>query len=516
MNSTRWRFFFVCSLVALTGCVGDETAGSHNLGAGGKGQSVGGAAGRTAAGGSNGSGGATAGSAGSRGHAVEGGSSGAAGSAASGGASGAAGVTGSAGFGGAIATAGTGGAGGTGGTGGKGDSMGSGGNGAAGRGNTPGTAGGGGAAGSSSGGAPAAGNNVVPVIVDSGPGNIGTMDVPFISVTVCVPGTADCATIDHVSVDTGSTGLRIIASALPAGLKLPQQMTGGNPEAECFTFADGYVWGSVRLADLKIGGESASNMQLQVIGDPAYPTVPSDCRATGRAENTVADFGSNGLIGISQSRQDCGSYCSQAGAGYYSCRGSACTGVAMPIANQLANPVTLFAGDNNGAVLAFPTVPATGAAKLNGTLTFGVGTQANNALGSAQMLTVDADNTLVTVYGGKTMSSSFIDSGTNVLSFDNKNIAQCKGQEAGFYCPGSTTTEMATITGRNNVSTMITFSVANTDTLLMSGFSAFDNFAATGDSNAFDWGFPFFIGRTVFIGFALASSPGGGNGYVAY
>ena len=59
---------------------------------------------------------------------------------------------------------------------------------------------------------------------------------------------------------------------------------------------------------------------------------------------------------------------------------------------------------------------------------------------------------LTTVYGGVTMSASFIDSGTNLLSFNDASITRCKGQDAGFYCPTSTTTKMATITGRNNVS----------------------------------------------------------------
>jgi hypothetical protein len=273
----------------------------------------------------------------------------------------------------------------------------------------------------------------------------------------------------------------------------------------------------VRLADLKIGGESAGKMQLQLIGDPGFSTVPSDCQATGSAEDTVADFGGNGILGISQSLQDCGSECTQTGTpGYYSCQGSSCTGVAMPLANQLANPVTLFAGDNNGAVLTFPTVPAAGAATLSGTLTFGVGTQANNALGSAQTFTVDADGNLTTVFNSTTMSESFIDSGTNSLSFNDRSLTQCRGEAAGFYCPTTATAESATITGRNNVSTTVTFSVANADTLLQSQFTAFDNLASTGlDSQSFDWGFPFFIGRAVFIGFALPSSPGG-NGYVAF
>ncbi|HEY2744129.1 MAG TPA: DUF3443 domain-containing protein [Polyangia bacterium] len=379
--------------------------------------------------------------------------------------------------------------------------------------------GGGGSGGSDGGGGSggsAGGSNVVPVIVDNGPNNIGSEDVPFISVTVCVPGTSTCATIDHVSVDTGSTGLRLIASALPSGFTLPQQQTGANPEAECFTFADGYVWGSVRLADLKLGGESAGNMQLQLVGDPAFPTVPTDCKATGSAEDTVADFGGNGIIGINQWINDCGSDCTKTGSpGYYSCSGATCTGVAMPLANQLANPVTLFATDNNGAVLQFPTVPDGGAATLAGTLTFGVGTQANNALGSAMTVTVDADGNLTTVYNSMTLTESFIDSGTNSLSFNDNSITQCKGQDAGFYCPTATVTKMATITGQNAISTPVSFSVANSDTLFQTNFTAFVNLAGTGDTNSFDWGFPFFIGRTVFVGFALPSSPGG-NGYVAY
>jgi hypothetical protein len=494
---------FLLSMFVVTGCMGEISPGSVYLGGGGDGRNDGkGEAGRTAEGGSNGSGGTRS----------MGGHSGLGGVTGSGGDNAPGGVTGGGGFGaGSIAR---------GGTGGTGGSIGSAGIGAAGTGNAQGTGGAGakgGTSGGTSGGAGmGAGNNVVPVIVDSGPGEVGTKDVPFISVTVCVPGTATCATIDHVSVDTGSTGLRLIASVLPSNLKLPQQMTGGRPETECFTFADGYVWGSVRLADVKIGGESARNMQLQIIGDPAYPTVPSECQATGTPENTVADFGANGIIGISQSPQDCGSFCTKAGpTGYYACQGTSCTGVAMPVANQLANPVTLFDVDNNGAILEFPAVPETGAATLSGTLTFGVGTQANNALGNARTLTVDSDNMLTTVYGGTTMPESFIDSGTNLLAFTDKSLTRCTGQDAEFYCPSSTVTKMATITGRNNVSTPVTFSVANTDALLRTQFSAFDDLAGGGINNSFDWGFPFFIGRKVFIGFALPSSPGG-TGYLAY
>lgn len=478
MNVARWRWLAVSIFIA-GGCGGNEGAGSHNPGSGG-----------------SGSGGRSSGGAGAIGTG---------GSPATGGALGSGGI---------LATGGTNAAGGAGGQ--STGAGGSAGKGEAGAGNGGAGAKGGGGAGAAAAAGTDGAHNVVPVIVDSGPSNIGTQDVPFISVTVCVPGTTTCATVDHVSVDTGSTGLRLIASALPKSFNLPQQMTGGAPEAECFTFADGFVWGSVRLADLRIGGESANNMQLQLIGDPAYPSVPSDCQATGSAEDTVAVFGANGIMGISQWQRDCGAPCAQVGAaGYYACHGATCSGVAVPVANQIANPVTVFQTDNNGAILSFPSVPESGMATLTGTLTFGVGTQTNNALGNAHKLTVDADNNLGTVYQSKSMTASFIDSGTSLLAFNDTKLTQCGGQSAGFYCPTSVTSETATITGRNNVSTMVTFSVGNADTLFKTGFSAFDNLAGTGSDGSFDWGFPFFIGRKVFVGFASASSAAD-TGYVAY
>src|SRR5271154_3674844 len=49
----------------------------------------------------------------------------------------------------------------------------------------------------------APGTNSVPLIVD---GYEMVPDVGYISVTICVPGTTTCQTIDHIDVDTGSVG----------------------------------------------------------------------------------------------------------------------------------------------------------------------------------------------------------------------------------------------------------------------------------------------------------------------
>ncbi len=63
------------------------------------------------------------------------------------------------------------------------------------------------------------GNNVAPLIVDAGPRSVASSDpdfnLAFTTVVVCAPDSTNCVTIDHVTVDTGSTGLRIPADGLP-------------------------------------------------------------------------------------------------------------------------------------------------------------------------------------------------------------------------------------------------------------------------------------------------------------
>src|SRR5674476_266255 len=57
-------------------------------------------------------------------------------------------------------------------------------------------------------------NNVVPVTVDLGPSG-NSVNQLFASVTLCQPGsTSQCQTIDHVMVDTGSSGLRVFSAAI--------------------------------------------------------------------------------------------------------------------------------------------------------------------------------------------------------------------------------------------------------------------------------------------------------------
>ena len=168
--------------------------------------------------------------------------------------------------------------------------------------------------------------NVEPVTVDGGPTGLNppSVNTPFVSVTVCVPGTSDCQTIDHVEVDTGSVGLRLIASVVTLALPALKDASN-NPLAECLQFADGTSWGSVVTADITMptSGEAAKGVNVQLIGASAAGSPPAAC--TGTAENTVDTFGANGIIGVGPFTNDCNvsGDCTPNGqsASYYYCTG---------------------------------------------------------------------------------------------------------------------------------------------------------------------------------------------------
>lgn len=365
--------------------------------------------------------------------------------------------------------------------------------------------------------------NTVPVIVDSGPaGAPGAFNVPFVSVTVCVPGTTTCQTIDYVLVDTGSYGVRILASALGT-LALPSVTgAGGAPMGECGQFASGFTWGSLRTADVKLAGEIASSIPVQVIGDTgsAYANVPSDCSSAGANLSNLASLGSNGILGVGLAAQDCGAICAtQIVPGtYYVCSAGSCTGSTATLAQQVSNPVSSFTADNNGVVLQMPAVGQNGGANVAGTLTFGIGTQSNNALGSAQVFTSDASFNFTTTFGGTSDTASFIDSGSNGLFFAD-SLPSCT-YAIGFYCPAAPVTLSATNTGLNGATATITFTIVSTDGLLAAGATA-GPVGGTAVSlgpglSSFDWGLPFFFGRTVFTAIEGKSTPGGTGPYWAY
>jgi hypothetical protein len=381
-----------------------------------------------------------------------------------------------------------------------------------------------GSSGSSGGSAPT-GPNVVSVVVNGGPTSTSPdVSILFTTVTVCVPGsTTNCQTIDNIQVDTGSYGLRILAPVLTISLPLQPASNGGSL-VECTAFADGYSWGPVALADLQVSGESAGSVPVQVIGDANFPNVPADCSSVGPAEDTVAAFGANGIIGIGVFAQDCGSGCTTTvdNKVYYACTSGSvqCEPTTVPsLASQVTNPIALFATDNNGAIIQLPSVPAGGAATASGYMIFGIDTQTNNKSGSQTILTVDSTfGDFTTVFNGQNLTQSFLDTGSNGLFFNDSSVTSCA--ESGFtdfYCPTSTLDLSATLQGQSGTSVSESFSVGDAETL-NENFTAAPTLAGTFPSSAqtFDWGLPFYFGRTVYTAIEGATTSVGTGPYVAF
>jgi hypothetical protein len=376
---------------------------------------------------------------------------------------------------------------------------------------------------SNGGGGVAAANNVVDVAVTTGP-NSNSINVLYTTITVCLPGTSTCQTIDNIQVDTGSYGVRILAPVLVQAMTFPVLTLGnGSPLVECTSFVDGYSWGPVVLADLQVSGEKASSVSVQIIGDSRYPTVPTDCvnSTLPNAEDTVMQFGANGIIGIGPFAQDC-----PACAGgvpepivYYSCpTESTCTGTTVPMADQVTNPVTLFATDNNGSIITLPSVATAGAATLSGSLIFGIDTESNNASGTETVVPVAASGYLTSIFNGNTLDESFIDSGSNAYFFSDSSLSNSACQQqgfSGFYCPATTTSlsgEMQLASGTSTVD----FEIGNAEQISES-VSAFPGLGGTSATpNSFDWGLPFFYGRRVAIAIEGSTTSVGSGPYIAY
>ncbi|MBC7500515.1 MAG: DUF3443 domain-containing protein [Herminiimonas sp.] len=360
-------------------------------------------------------------------------------------------------------------------------------------------------------------NNTQNLIIDAGPAN--TVNSLFTSVTICQPGSATaCQTIDHILVDTGSVGLRLLSSIVQPSLELTQNLaSNGSALVECTQFADGFSWGPIKSSDVRLAGQTASAVPIQIIGDSAFPSIPAACSASGPQENTVRDFGANGILGIGNFTNDCGNSCATSTTYglYYACDATGCAPTTASATQQVQHPVTLLATNNNGVVLRLPQIAEPGAASAIGTMILGIGTQSNNALGTAKVYTVDPFNGTFTItLGGKAYPGSFIDSGSNAYFFPSTTTL-CS---SGFYCPPSTVTFNTVIQGKNGTNAIYNFNVANADDL----FNRFPNFTALPalggffDNTTVDLGLPFYFGRSVFTAIEGKSTPGGTGPYVAF
>lgn len=412
--------------------------------------------------------------------------------------------------------------------------------------------------------------NVVTMTVNSGPDPMSAFDVdtPFITVTVCQPGsTTNCVQIPNVEVDTGSYGLRIISSVLTSSFiaSLTQEnASNGSPLVECTQFVDGYSWGPIVLADVQIGGESASGVPIQVMGDSRFEQeIPSLCSSNGSEEDSVQTFGANAIIGVGPFAQDCGNGCVLSNSSYaanpwyYACptggtSPTACQAAGLTVQQQVTNPVADFkaTGDDNGVIIQLASVPdPDGTTSATGSVIFGIGTQSNNGLGSATVLTADPNSgDITTTYtgtnGNNSLPYSYLDSGSNAYYFDTANttsIADCPstgnsgsgGFNSSWVCPTSEQTINVTNAGKNGMTSNVSIKIYNANSLFAEdngNYTAFDDLGADTDSQSsscdntygingdcyFDFGLPFFFGRSVYIAIAGTNTAGGQGPYFAY
>lgn len=365
------------------------------------------------------------------------------------------------------------------------------------------------------------GPNVVSIAVSScGAGLQPYINEPCVSVKVCNPGTSTCKTIDGLLLDTGSYGLRVFKEAL-TGLSLPSVAApGGGSLAECIHYADlSADWGPVVSADVVVGGEPAVTVPMQII-DATFGTLPAGC--TGPETFTNPSF--NGILGVGPLRYDClDTTCPAAANRYYASSGATTTGVAVPPSSQVQNPIAALAGDGNGIIIQLPSVPPAGAPTATGSLVLGIGTRTNNVPVGARGIPLDSGGDFTTTLNGVQMANSFIDSGSNGYFFDPPtgiSIPRCTGALTSWYCPATCVAYSATNspTSGPGASIPTSFQVGNTDALTASGVNgAIPALGGPGVvGGGFDWGFPFFLGRTVYIVYQGGSSSLGAGPLVAY
>jgi hypothetical protein len=374
-------------------------------------------------------------------------------------------------------------------------------------------------------------------------------NILYATVKVCHPVTGACVDIDHVQVDTGSVGLRVLASKVKS-LNLPPNEISASPVVntyECYPFVIGGLWGANAQAVVGLGLQKTGQVAIQLIEDDTAAPLQATADCVKAADNNVlssADaLGSNGILGVGSTNLDCGGGCLGGSNGsfvqYYGCppsaiNSSACS-VNAPVDYpfQVSNPISALsnANYNNGVVLAMPAVTDPGAAAASGELIFGVDSIAgssvlsNNTVPSGPsgarkvFLGVNTGNmaaylnitTQLTLGGSvQTFASSYLDTGTNGLFFNDSSatpIARCAGST--WYCPKSAMTLSAALSDGGStllppasvVSVGVVFQVGNAEALFSTSNTAFSDAAgaAPTGSTAFAWGMPFFYGKRVYM-----------------
>lgn len=360
------------------------------------------------------------------------------------------------------------------------------------------------------------GPNVLAITIDPTSAAVCTFaNALCTQVTICQPGTSTCQTITDVLVDTGSSGLRIFSSAVTVTLPLSNL-------GECMYFGSGTDWGRVQTVDIVLGGEPAVLVPIHVI-DPTFAgqynsagQPASNICGVALVDSSPLQAGFNGILGVGLFPFDSGTY--------YNCAPLPCAAVAVSPSQQVQNPVGLLPVDNNGVIVALPSVPASGSPSLTGSLILGIGTASNNQPSGVTVLPTDSSGEIVTHFnpspGVSTQEAGIFDSGSSVIYFSDSSLSipLCPGSLSFLYCPSSPLNFSAVNTELSgSPSSLVSFQIANPMALLSSGNAVISNIGGPAFSTGvFDWGLPFFFGRTVYVGLSGKTSVLGTGPFWAY
>lgn len=360
-------------------------------------------------------------------------------------------------------------------------------------------------------------NNSVNLVVDGGI-NGTALNRSYITLTICQVGTSNCQTIDHIVVDSGSTGLRINQSALTVGGLTPLSYNGA-PIYQCMQYAAGYAFGPVVNLDLRIAGESAFNIPVQIFEYNNPDMVPNSCSYGMPPANLATGFGANGIIGINPISNPNNDYTP---GGVYTCDSNTCTEVSNP--NNIPqvlniNPIAAFVNDNNGAIFSLPKVSSAATMESQlGTLTFGLNTQDNNQVSNSVSKLLGSPNTDTWPVGffiantGSQNTVAMFDSGTPTYSM-NVPIPFCTSPYDNVYCPANGPYTIISMLSGVYGGTLIPLTSTIVNYSYLGGFTNVMPYlgqsivSIPSVANTL-YGLPAFFGNNIYLGFKGAGSSG--------
>ena len=337
----------------------------------------------------------------------------------------------------------------------------------------------------------------------------------FVDVTVC-NASRQCRTVPDVLVDTGSVGLRLLRGALD-GLELaPVTDPRGRPLSNWSSFGSGDLWGTMHLAQVRLGEVSTTRaIPIEVYDLPGRREKLPDGYADVDTRPEIARMG-NGILGISPHRHFPKGYYVK-GAKTQMPGASRWLAVQVDATRQLTNPIARFPSPyDNGSVISLPEVDWTaGATRVQGWLGLGIGA-ATEALfpHGARIVSHDLDdNGQFAAAIGARRFPVLVDSGTNALSLDLSHLGVSRhARYASYYdAVAPTPIELAVRSGDDEVKLARPLYVGPTVKYLKahSTHGALPMVVGwdDGQRSLSVLGLPFFYGRTVATGLRGTVNP---------